>query len=601
MCGFTGSITLEPVDNDTLRKANQIIECRGPDSTNFVKKIIGKYTANLWFNRLSIIDLSENANQPMSSEEFKTTILFNGEIYNHKELRKELESKGVNFKSSHSDTETLLLGLSYFGVEYVNKLRGQFSIIFIDQKISKVFLIRDRLGQKPLYYHLSKNGLIFGSSLLSLLKASNQFTIDNESIYSYLNLGIVQSPKTLFNNFFKVMPAEIISFDLEQETLKSNNFIYWNPKKFVNNNQFKEEEFFELLTDSTSLRNDADVPIANFLSGGLDSTSLVKNIYGKSDINSFSVYFENPKYDESAYIEQVVRKYKLNHTFVKISSKLSSDDIFEALNSLDEPYSDPSVVPSYILSKEISKHYKVAISGDGGDELLGGYKRTIYNLRSKNSFNNLISKLYNLYPPFLGTGNKFLSLSKNIETSYMSYLEDRKLLNLLDIEIEKYNLKDIDFESNNLYKDLLLAEYKFYLPEMMMFKIDRTSMANSLEIRSPFVDHILIEYIMKSNTKYLDVEKPKNLLKNYLKDDFNDLFLNRNKQGFVFDVENWVFENYEFIKNIITSGKVLNNFNLNKMDYLLFNKSRINGQRIWKMFVLENYLSNVFSVTSRKS
>ena len=121
MCGFTGSITLEPVDNDTLRKANQIIECRGPDSTNFVKKIIGKYTANLWFNRLSIIDLSENANQPMSSEEFKTTVLFNGEIYNHKELRKELESKGVNFKSSHSDTETLLLGLSYFGVEYVNK------------------------------------------------------------------------------------------------------------------------------------------------------------------------------------------------------------------------------------------------------------------------------------------------------------------------------------------------------------------------------------------------------------------------------------------------------------------------------------------------
>ena len=199
--------------------------------------------------------------------------------------------------------------------------------------------------------------------------------------------------------------------------------------------------------------------------------------------------------------------------------------------------------------------------------------------------------MYFLYPAVLGTGNKLLSNSNNLEKRFRSFLEDQKLINLFGIKADKYNYAShLSFDNKNIYKSLLIADYRFYLPEMMMFKIDRTSMANSLEIRSPFVDNKLIEYVMSTSTHYIDFEKPKNLLKNYLREDFNDKFLNRKKQGFVFDVEEWVYTNLDIVTDIISRGNVVNNLDKNITSKLMINKSRINGQRIWKLFVLENYL-----------
>ena len=316
----------------------------------------------------------------------------------------------------------------------------------------------------------------------------------------------------------------------------------------------------------------------------------------KKEVNSFSIYIQEKKYDESNYIKEVVSKYDLDHKHTTISADISLEEITQALDSLDEPYSDPSVVPSYILSREISQRYKVAISGDGGDELLGGYERTAISLKKGSFLNNLISKFYYLYPPILGTGNIFLSKSTDLETKYRSFLEDKKLIKLLKVSSPNNTFADgLNYKDLNYYKKLLIADYKYFLPEMMMFKIDRTSMANSLEVRSPFVDHKLIEFIMSSKSSYLNPDNPKEILKKYLSDDFSDDFVSRKKQGFVFDVESWVFNNIEYIEDKITNGYVVNKLNNKIINLLSLKKSRINGQRIWKLFVLEYYLARVFS------
>ena len=597
MCGFTGSVSIKPIDNSLISKANKFIECRGPDAKCFIEKKYNEFNINFHFNRLSILDLSETANQPMHSKEFKTMLMFNGEIYNHAELRKDLENQGLKFNTSHSDTETLLNGLSYYGINFVNKLRGQFAIAFFDEKKSKLYLVRDRVGQKPLYYFLDNENIHFGSSLLSLLKIIRDFKIDENQLYTYLNYGIVSSPFTLFKNIYKVMPSEVLTVDLQSSKFSASKSKYWNLENFLDNKPFIIDEFFNIFSESISIRTTADVPVANFLSGGIDSTSIVKNMADNDmKVNSFSIYLQENKYDESKYAKEVVQKYNLNHKSTTISSEVSINEINQALNSLDEPYSDPSVVPSFILSNQISKYYKVAISGDGGDELMGGYERTIKSLKKTGFLSNLISKTYNIYPAILGTGNKLLSKSNNLETKYRSFLEDKKLMKLLKIKsLENTFAEGLNYDEDNYYKNLLIADYKLFLPEMMMFKIDRTSMANSLEVRSPFVDHKFIEFIMSNNTTYLNPENSKDILKKYLSNDFSQEFLLRKKQGFVFDVENWVFNNIDFILSKISNGHVINNLNENIVNLLSINKSRINGQRIWKLFVLEHYLERVFS------
>ena len=595
MCGFTGSVSLENIDISLIEEANKFIECRGPDSKCFIEKKFNTYNLNFWFNRLSILDLTEEANQPMYSKDFNTMVMFNGEIYNHVELRKDLENQGLKFHTSHSDTETILVGLSYYGKKFVSKLRGQFAIAFLDEKKSKLHLIRDRLGQKPLYYYLDNKHIHFGSSLLSLLKIIKEYKIDENQLNNYLNYGIVSSPFTLFKNVYKLMPSEILTVDLMKNKFAAKKTKYWNVENFVDNKPFDDEEFFSILTESIDLRTAADVPVANFLSGGIDSTSIVKNLVdNQKEVNSFSIYIEDSKYDESKYIKEVVGKYNLDHKSSTISSNISFDEINQSLDSLDEPYSDPSVVPSYILSKQISQFYKVAISGDGGDELLGGYERTMRSLQKSSFISNLISKTYNIYPSILGTGNRLLSKSNNLETKYRSFLEDQKLIKLLNISSDNNTYADgLNYKDAYYYKNLLIADYKLFLPEMMMFKIDRTSMANSLEVRSPFVDHKLIEFVMTHDTTYLNPNKPKEILKKYLSVDFSDNFIDRDKQGFVFDVENWVFNNLDYISEKISNGHIVSTLNDNIIKLLSINKSRINGQRIWKLFVLEHYLERV--------
>ncbi len=594
MCGFIGKISFNRVDEEKLSICNKNIICRGPDSTKQLTLKSNEINYSFIFNRLSILDLSENADQPMLSENGNHILLFNGEIYNHKELRKYLSSKGVNFTTSHSDTEVILRGLILEGSSFIEKLRGMFSIFYLDKFKKEGLLVRDRLGQKPMYYKKTSDSLSFSSNLNSLINIDNNYKLDEHQILNYLNFGIVSSPDTLFQQYKKLLPGNLIEFNYSNGEFTKKLINYWSTDDHIGSNKFSKEQFFNIFKESVNLRNIADVPIANFLSGGIDSTSIVKSLHDSGqEVNTFSVNSNNQKYDESYWSDLVAEKYSTNHKSINLTSSINMSDIESALDSLDEPYSDPSVVPSYLLSKYISSDYKVAISGDGGDELLGGYKRIALALKNKTFLKNAFSNFYSIYPAFLGTGSTFLSYSNDYTTSYRSYLEDRKLLKLLKI---KSKVKELNIPSKNGmsgYKTLLQAEYKFYLSEMMMFKIDRTSMANSLEIRSPFVDHKLVEYILSSNIDYVDISRPKKILKDYLLSDFDNNFVNRQKKGFVFDLENWVYQNTDTLLDTISSGIIGENYKVNNISKLNINKSRINANRIWKMYVLERYISNL--------
>lgn len=598
MCGFIGKISTDNINEEELKFSNRLIQCRGPDSKKNEHFKENEFNFSLIFNRLSILDLSENADQPMSSNDGNSVLMFNGEIFNHQDLRKELETKNIKFNTNHSDSEVILHGLEYFGKKFISQLRGQFSIFYINKRKKTILLARDRVGQKPLYYHISNNNLVIGSNLIAVSKLVHNKTISQSSINEYLMCGVISSPNTIFENIQKLKPAEIIEIGYEDKLKIIDSEIFWKLANFVDNKPFQSDEFFSILSDSISIRNLADVPIANFLSGGIDSTAIIKNTKNFSNnINTFNVQIDNKKYDESHWAKLVSKKYETNHTSIKLSSNISVENVLAALESLDEPYSDPSLIPSFLISKEMSKKYKVAISGDGGDELLGGYKRFQNSLINSNNLKSLLSKIYEIYPPFLGTGNFFASKSDSLETRYKSYLEDNKLSVLLNSYISETKIESL-FKENLIdddYKLLQLLEYKFFLSEMMMFKVDRSSMANSLEVRSPFVDHLLIEYILSHTNNYYSPNKPKKILSDYLLEDFGLDFVQRKKQGFVFDIENWVFKNLDLIKEVINNGTLIKSMNPEIIKTLTINKSRINAQRIWKLFVLENYLSRINS------
>ena len=595
MCGFLGKISSTMSDNQLVEKCNDFMKCRGPDETKFIEGKINELFPSknekfisLYFNRLAILDLSPKASQPMVSKKFNTTLMFNGEIFNHKELRKTLESEGVEFFSSHSDTEVVLNGLSYFGLDFVRKLEGQFSIMFFDVNVQKVFLIRDRLGQKPLFYSYNKEELVFSSSLKSLSLLEKNIKINDKSLVDYLDYGVVPSPNTIFENIYKLSPAEIIEFDISKNIQIKNKLNYWNIEDKIDFQLFDKEKFDNLLSEAVSKRLDADVPIALFLSGGIDSSTIVKqvNLLNK-DLNTFSIGYSDPKYDESKWFNLVSNTYSTTQQTVRLSKNDINSSIKESIDIFDEPYADPSTVPSYVISKAISQEYKVAISGDGGDELLYGYDRSKF-MSSRNllKFNSDFFNKY--YPGYFGTGNNISKFDKLPEKAYSSFFSDKKFLKMLGLEsnftFETKYFKDL----NNPYKSSIMIEYNFFLSEMMMLKVDTTSMANSLEIRSPFVDHKLVEYIVSLNTDSNSQTFNKAVLKDVLEKDMGKAFINRKKMGFVFNLESWIYSNIDDIFEVIQKSNL--NIKISQLNLLSRVKSRINAQRIWRIYFLVNYL-----------
>ena len=340
MCGFTGCFSFESINPQDIEEGNKIAVCRGPDNQ---KNISGKEGINfdLWFNRLSIIDLNENANQPMVSSSLNSLIMFNGEIYNSNNLRNKGDFKNYDFKTSHSDTETLLAGLDVSGIEFIQNLEGQFAFVYWNKKEQKIFFVKDRLSQKPLYFNLDQKTITFASNLRSLLKILKNTSLNDNFIKQYIAYGVVFSPNTIFDNILKIEPGHYLEIDYSNNSFNTLVKKYWQPTDFIENKKFSQEEFMDIFSQSVEKRLVSDVPIANFLSGGIDSTSIVKKISELGHkINTFSVVVDKSELNEELYINEVVSKYSTNHNQIRVESSISSENIFEALNCLDEPYGD---------------------------------------------------------------------------------------------------------------------------------------------------------------------------------------------------------------------------------------------------------------------
>tara|TARA_Y100001958_G_C21248455_1_gene581206 strand:- start:10085 stop:11905 length:1821 start_codon:yes stop_codon:yes gene_type:complete len=606
MCGFLVNISNENINKSNFLNSNELIHSRGPDSTEYISgDSIETFKFMFGFKRLAILDLNKNANQPMQDLKKNYILVFNGEIYNFKVLRTELEKKGYKFNTSHSDTEVILHGYKAWGEKVVNKLEGQFSFVIFDKKRKKIFAARDRVGQKPLYYSIDKNNIIFSSSIKSILQLKQSNDINLENINTYLQLGVFPSPSTAYKNINKLKNAEFLELQIDNiDSLKKSK--YWDVSEFIDYQKFDYEHFTDLFSNSVKKRSNADVEITAFLSGGLDSTAIVKEAKNYiKDIKTYSISNSNKDYDESDWIKIATQVLSLSNKTTEINRKILLDIYDDSINAYDEPFSDSSSIPTFLVSKYMSQISKVALSGDGGDELLGGYERYSWS-----SYNNLIPKYVNsLIDPLV----LFLLSSKlvshrfkqplslfmsNPSTRYESFFVDKEILSLLNLNSTIFPFKENYWvETKENFKSMQIADYKFYLPEVMMTKVDRASMANSLEVRSPFVDHHLIEYIISVSSKdYAKMWNRKIPLKHYLANDFDNSFINRKKMGFAIPLKQWLLNELkdEIKTNLADKDKfVYQQYgNISKVFFEhLENGNKVFSNRIWRLYLLNRYLT----------
>jgi asparagine synthase (glutamine-hydrolysing) len=568
MCGIAGIYNFkdsQPIDRELLQRMTDVIRHRGPDAEGiYIKGNIG-----LGHRRLSIIDLSAAGKQPMFSDDKQLAIVFNGEIYNFLEHRAELLKRGYTFHS-RTDTEVILYLYREYGEECLQFLRGMFAFALWDEHKQQLFLARDRLGKKPLYYYGNGQRLVFGSELKCLLEDPTiPRELNYEALYDYLLYRYIPSPKTIYKNIFKLPPAHylICSFNGIVEPRE-----YWDISfAHVAAGQAEASvcaELIEFLREAVKMRLISDVPLGAFLSGGIDSSAIVAMMAQAiaTPVVTTSIGFEDKQFDETEYARIVSQKYHTDH-FERIVNPDALSILDQIVWHFDEPFADSSAVPTYYVSKLSREKVTVALSGDAGDENFAGYSKYPIDVLENRARafipaflrNTVIAAMAKMYPqwdwlPWYLRGKFFLTNVTHsparafFRTNTFLTQDDQDALFSADFKqmlagydpftvIERfYNRADTpDPLSKIQYVDM-----KMYLPDDILVKVDRMSMANSLEVRAPLLDHKFMEFVatIPSRLKLKGFEKKyifKKALAAYLPEDI----LYRRKQGFVAPVDRW--------------------------------------------------------------
>lgn len=544
MCGILGG----NVKNWNYQKGIEAIKHRGPDN----QKVMEFNLCALAFARLSIMDLNDRAMQPFISADNNVVILFNGEIYGFQELKAELEKK-YTFRTS-SDTEVILYAYIEYGNKFIDLIDGMYAIALYDRRTEQVKLYRDRYGIKPLYYMQQDEKFAFASELKAILNAcddKSSFKVDNTALYDYLAYQYIPEPKTLYKNIYKLEPATFLFYDLHnRKIIKKGRYwkIHVNTKKHGNRSK-KEilEHTRYLIHKSVERQMVADVPVGTFLSGGVDSSIIsyecrTINPY----INSYSIGFKEKNFDESKYAKVVSDKCKIiNKTkLISIQDIKNVKGLLEQL--YDEPFADTSAYPTYILSEFARRDVKVVLTGDGGDELFGGYGRyaAFINLPQKKYINN--EEIERLVSKFMSEENclrkTILEMCQSGLTSYANLVgmfDESKLKTwkkLLNIDKDydlKWYLRQFYHKELPLMTRMRYLDFKTYLPSDILTKVDRTSMSVSLETRIPFLDRDLVEYVFSlAEDEYFYENELKTLLKKAYEGILPSEILYRKKQGF---------------------------------------------------------------------
>lgn len=514
MCGFVTIISKDDIGKDNskiFKKLVGINKHRGPDKIKYYSE--KKYS--IVFRRLSIIDLSNDADQPFFSEDKKIKVVFNGEIYNYIEIKKILKSKGIKFKTK-SDTEVILKAYQTWGERFVSKLRGMFSIVIFDDLKKDIFVFRDHLGQKPLYYAYINKLLILSSEIkdiIFLARRTGHILDDNQnSINKYLIRGWCEDDnETFYQNIFSFPAGCYGKVDLHNIIIKK----YWN-LKIDDKIDFDEKKFEKKFEENIKLHLRSDVPIALTLSGGFDSSSIVSTCLklNYSNYKAFSLKFRDNDNDESYYIDKFVKKNKLNHEYVYVENSYHDNLLEEIISFQDEPIGSISFLNQFLLRKKIHQDgYKVLMVGEGGDEVLGGYNRMFipyiyenFYIKNKPLPHDFIKNLKICTGFSLNRINKmiknFINMKKKIND-----IEMKQVFNFLRIK-EKEIPNNLNFynetipNKKNTFKNFLLNHlYKRDLPHILRQE-DRNSMRFSIENRSPFVDSKFIEFVFSHKNKY---------------------------------------------------------------------------------------------------
>ncbi len=545
-----------------LSKATDAIATRGPDSQGMYNNDF----VGLGHTRLSIIDTSAAGYQPMTDPTGRYQIVYNGEIYNFKELRKELVATGEKF-TSETDTEVLLRLYIKEGKDCLQRLNGFFAFAIYDAEDHSLFLARDRMGIKPLCYYHNEDKFIFASEIKSILAYGVEHELDTVALYQYLQLNYTPAPATMFKGIKRLMPGECVSIDVKG--VKFENY-YNIPESNVVKVNYEEarDKVRQLVEESVQQRLVADVPLGTFLSGGIDSSiisALAKQ--HKPDLHTFSIgYKDEPFFDETSYARLMAKHIGSEHTVFSLSNKDLFDNLYEVLDYLDEPFADSSAIAVYILSKETRKHSTVALSGDGADELFGGYNkhRALHRIIHGGGYSSLISNLGPLWKmmpksrnnPFT---NKIRQLDKFAQGRKLSakdrywlwagitkeqdalQLISQELHSSIDIEIYR-NSKETLLSSmaRDDINHFLFTDLKMVLPNDMLTKVDLMSMANSLEIRTPFLDHKLVEYVQSLPEEFkVEANMGKRILQDAFREDLPAKLYNRPKKGFEVPLLKW--------------------------------------------------------------
>lgn len=606
MCGIAGHIVNngDTPDYDGVVRASNLLTHRGPDGNG-----IQSYpSACLAHRRLSIIDIAHSP-QPWISSNNRFCMVFNGEIYNYIELRRELEKLGYHFVSN-GDTEVLLNMYIHYGANCLDKLNGMFAFAIWDNQNRCLFIARDRLGKKPLYYSLTKSGLAFSSELNSLREINRtQKTLDNRALHDYFAYQFILGERSIFSEIKKLPPAHYMTYTDGNHLIKR----YWSlphpQEPHLNFNNLKEE-LCTLIDDAVSIRLRSNVPVGAFLSGGLDSAIIVSAMHKHGiTANTYTIGFSQKSFDESDFARETAQFYNTIH-HEKIISLENFEINQEILLHFGEPFADQSAIPTWHICKYTRELATVALSGDGGDELFAGYNR--YRARQLLEFFNKLPKFIQQYISripawksddgsyygsslikkitlFLALNDRLKETPNDLIPQIFSASERRKLFSV-DFAIKSHDsIKDFCLENIDAVTQMQLTDIQTYLAEDILTKVDRMSMSHSLEVRSPLLDYRVVEFACKLPLHYkIKHGSQKYILREAFRHRLPNQILTRRKQGFNIPITEWL---RTFIKDKVEETIFSNNLPLFQRKYIQElwtqhqSRKNDNGLKIWTLYV----------------
>ena len=498
MCGIAGYFSDTPITRDRIDQITLALSQRGPDA-HHIKSWNNEWQASdtacnaLIHTRLSIRDLRSIADQPMSNEDESIWICYNGEVYGWEPIKEELISMGFSFKT-HSDTEFILHAYEAWGIEMISRLRGMFAIAIVDIRTQKAYLVRDRLGLKPIVYHHSANIFAFSSTIRGLIPALSDDALkpSAQGIDAYLTHRYIPAPLTILDSAYRLENGHYLEYNLASGDLHKHR--YWEPEP-------KPGDWPATLDESIDLRTVSDRPVGLFLSGGIDSTVLASRLTHEghaSQLTAFTARFSGSSMDESEVAVETANALGIEHNIVEIPKDISNEQFSRIVSDLDDPFADPSSFPMWFLSAEASRHVKVVLSGDGGDEVFAGYKRYNKHLRSSwrkkiklpgTPFTQIKGKLGKIHSEMTSTWQEAYALRFSGFTPAMR----SQILNQTPSKTVYW--RDLDLAENleSGLEQLLTIDMANYLPEYILRKGDLCGMAHGLELRCPLLDHELYQ------------------------------------------------------------------------------------------------------------